>query len=77
MRERKEEAFRNVRSKDGTFSPHINKTTTERLTKYCHLTNINRTKFVQACINSQLDILEREYYESLGKSDLIAIILGK
>lgn len=75
-KERVEENYRNVKSKDGTFSPHINKTTTERLVKYCHAININRTKFVHECINKQLDVLEREYYESLSKDDLITLILN-
>lgn len=74
-RKRNEEKYRNVKSKDGTFSPHIGKQTTERLTKYCHIKNINRTKFVEMCINERLDVLERDFYESLTKDELIDLIL--
>ena len=76
-KERVEQNCRNVASKDGTFSPHINKTTTERLTKYCHLINKNKTHFVEQCINVCLDKLEPQYYEQLSKEDLINIILKK
>lgn len=61
-RERVENNCRNVSSKDGGFSPHIGKATAERLTKYCRNANMNRTKFVEKCINERLDVLENEYY---------------
>lgn len=73
-KERNETNFRNTVSNDGTFSPHIGKTTTERLTKYCKLRNINRTKFVESCINTSLDTLEEEYLHGLSKEELISII---
>lgn len=76
-KDRTEMGCRNTKSKNGTFTPHIATQTAERLTKYCHLTNINRTKFVEQCINKQLDWLEKEYYESLTKDDLIALVMGK
>lgn len=75
-KERTEVGCRNAKSKDGTFSPHISKTTTERLTKFCHIKDINRTKFVEQCINDRLDVLEREFYEGLTKDELIDLILG-
>lgn len=74
-KERIEENCRNTKSKDGTFSPHIGRLTTERLTRYCHLKNTNRTKFVEQCINDRLDVLEREFYEALSKDELIDLIL--
>lgn len=76
QRTRTETGCRNVSSKDG-FSPHIGRPTAERLTKYCQLKNINRTKFVEQCVNDRLDILEKEYYEALSKDDLIALIMNK
>lgn len=76
-KDRTETNCRNVKSKDGSFSPHIGKATAERLAKYCHLRNINKTKFVEQCINERLDDLEREYYESLTKEDLISLIINK
>lgn len=75
-KERIEENCRNTKSKDGTFSPHISKSTTDRIVKYCHLKNINKTKFVEQCVNEKLDILEREFYESLSKDELINLIIG-
>lgn len=73
-KERIEENCRNVKSKDGTYSPHIGKATAERLTKYCHNVKANRTKFVEKCINERLDVLENEYYESLSKEELINML---
>ena len=75
-KERIEENYRDSRTKDGTFSPRINKATAERLTKYCRLKNINRTKFVEQCINDRLTVLEREFYENLSKDELINLIIG-
>lgn len=75
-KDRIDENCRNSRSKDGTFSPHISKTTAERLTKYCRLKNLNRTKFVEQCVNDRLTVLEREFYENLSKDELINIIIG-
>lgn len=76
-KDRIETNCRNVRSKDGSFSPHIGKTTAERLARYCRLKNINKTKFVEQCINERLDGLEREYYETLSKDELIGLIMNK
>lgn len=76
-KERVEQNCGNVASKDGRFSPRISKTTTERLTIYCHLNNMNKTHFVEQCVNERLDELEPQYYEQLSKEDLINIILKK
>ena len=77
MRTREEQNYRNVRSNDGTFSPHINKTTADRLSRYCKMTNRNRTRFVEHCINAQLDVLEREALMSKSKEELIDYILAR
>ena len=76
-KKRVETNFRNIKAKDGTFSPHIRKETTERLTKYCHNTDTNRTKFVENCINERLDVLENEFYLSLSKEQLIELLTKK
>ena len=76
-KERNETNFREAVSKDGSFSPHINKKTSERLTRYCKVMNQNRTRFVEACINEQLDRIERQAYEPLTKDELIDIILKR
>ena len=74
-KQRNEENYRNVKSRDGVFSPHISKHTADRLARFCQSKNINKTKFVEECINNQLNTLEREYYESLTKEELIKLIL--
>lgn len=74
-KQRNEENYRDVKSRDGGFSPHISKHTAERLTRYCQSINKNRTKFVEECINNQLDTLEQKYYESLTKEELIELLL--
>ena len=76
VRNRVENGCRGTQSKDGTFSPHIGRATAERLSKYCSLRNINKTRFVEQCINKALDQLETEYYKSLSKEELVSIILG-
>ena len=73
-KKRVEDNCRNTKSKDGGFSPRIGKATAERLTKYCNIINMNRTKFVENCINERLDALEGEYYNSLTKEELIQLL---
>lgn len=74
---RNETSFRNAKSQDGTFSPHLNKTTSERLSRYCKMSDQNRTKFVEHCINAQLDILEKDFYLSKTKEELVEMLLSK
>lgn len=73
-RERKEENFRNINSKNGSYSVHIGKTTAERLKEYCRLTNKNKKKFVEECINKQLEVCEKDYYQSLTKEELVELL---
>lgn len=74
QRLRVEDGFRSAQSKDGTFSPHLGKTITDRVTRYCKRKNLNRTRFVEQCVNERLDVLEKEYLEGLTKEELIAMI---
>ena len=64
-------------AKDGSFSPHIGHKTTARLARYCKLKDLNKTRFVEDCINAQLDILEREALQILSKEELIELYLSK
>ena len=73
-RERVENNFRDVLSKDGTYSTHIGKKTAERTKRYCRLKNMNVTKFVEKCINDALDVLEEEYLQEKTQQELIEII---
>lgn len=77
FRRRDESGCRRTMSKEGCFSPKINKATTARLLAYCSRVNINKTKFVEKCVNECLDKLEEEYYESLDKSELIRLLREK
>ena len=77
MSTRNETSFRDAKSQDGTFSPHLNKATSERLSKYCRMSNQNRTRFVEHCVNAQLDILEKEFFLSKSKEELIEMLLSK
>ena len=76
-KKRTENSYRSVQAKDGTFSPHLGRTITERLTRYCKNLNINRTRFVEQCIAERLDELEDVYLQSLTKEELIEIIKHK
>ena len=75
MRTREETNFRNVKSKDGTFSPHIGERTAERITRYCKYKNLNRTNFVETVMNSYLDKAEKTLFESMTKEQLISLII--
>lgn len=74
-RTRNETGYRNVTSRSGQFSPHINEHTSSRLSRYCKKMNINKTKFVEQCINEKLDVLEREMLEDLNKEELIELCM--
>ena len=77
MRERNETNFRNMPSKDGRFSPHLSKRTSERLTRYCKSTDQNKTKFAEKCINDTLDLLEIDLLQSKTKEELIYMLLDR
>lgn len=71
MRTRNEDGYRNTVSKDGTFSPHLDKATTERLSEWCSIMNISKTKFVCECVNKILDEAWKEFYQNATKEELI------
>lgn len=78
MKERKtrnESKFRNVESQTGEFSCKIDKKTTARITRYCRLNNLNRTKFVIQILNERLDQLERDQLQGMSKDELINMIM--
>ena len=70
-RSRNETNIRRTKSKDGTFSPHIKPELAKRITRFCELTNQNKTRFTEAVIAIGLDIKERELLETSSKDDLI------
>lgn len=74
---RKNEGFREKISKNGTFSPHLGKKVSERLTEYCRASNINRTAFVNQCVSEKLDVLETEMYMQMTKEQLIELLQSR
>ena len=74
-RTRNEEGYRNTQTEDGCFSPHISRRTSQRIVKYCQQQNINKTKFVEDCVNERLDVLEREALNAMSKEMLIEMLL--
>lgn len=67
--------FIDSHQKDGGFCPHLDAGVTSRLIRYCKATNQNKTRFVENCIEAQLDILEKEVLASYTKEQLIEMIL--
>ena len=72
---RVETEYRDTTSANGTFCPTLNSRVTKRLVRYCKATNQSKTKFVESCIEKQLDLLERETYESMEKEELVNLLL--
>lgn len=62
-------------AKDGCFSCHIDKETTERLRNWCRDTNTNMTRFVEIAVNDALDIREAELYKMMSNEELIKEII--
>ena len=76
-RTRNENGYRGTTSKDGTFSPKIEKAVAERFSYYCKLANVNKTKTANRALSEWLDIKEKELLESKSKEELIGLILGR
>ena len=68
---------RRSESVNGEFSPRIDKKTADRIKRYCNAKNINKSTFVCGCVNEKLDMLEKEYYSSLSKEQLVDMILAQ
>lgn len=73
MRRRNEQGYRDTKSKTGGFQPEINAATAARIAKYCKIKNINKTRFVEKCVNERLDVLEQEMFDNMTREELIAI----
>lgn len=69
--------FKNSASKDGSLSAHISKFTNERLARYCKEAGLNRTRFIEECINEKLENVERELYMSKSKEELVDLLLAR
>ena len=76
-RTRNENGYRDTTSKNGKFSPKIEKDVAERFSNYCKLANVNKTKTANRALSEWLDIKEKELLESKSKEELIGLILGR
>ena len=74
---KKRESYRDTVSKNGSLTAHISAETAERVRVYCSRQNIATGKFIETCIKKELDILEREAYNSMPKEMLIELLLAK
>lgn len=77
MQVKKNFKYKETKSKTGKLHVDINQELTKRITTYCKNNNLNRTKFVEECVEKNLSRLEKEYYSSLSKEELIDILLNK
>ena len=74
---RNEEKCRTNVSKDGRYSPKIDKATTERLFRYCKMMDINKNAFVTESVNLRLNEVERKSLEAKSKDELIEMLLRR
>lgn len=77
MRTRSEQKYRDTKSKTGVYQPNINAATAARIAKYCKINNINKTRFVEKCVNERLDVLEQEMFDNMTREELIALARQK
>ena len=71
MRTRNEQGYRDTKAKNGGFSPILSASTAARIAKYCKINNINKTRFVEKCVNERLDVLEQEMFDNMTREELI------
>lgn len=71
----KREQFRNTSSKDGSLSVHLKGQLASRVRSYCQEQNVSILKFIETCVSSQLDNLERESLLNMPKEMLIELYL--
>ena len=67
--------FKNTVSKDGTLNTTLSVSTARRVIRYCSEMNLNKTRFVEECVNKRLDELERDLLGKRTKEELIEMIL--
>ena len=76
-RTRNETKFRGVVSKDGRYSPKLDKATSARLIRYCDLMNVNKAVTAAEAINFYLDNVERGALDAKTKDELIEMLLRR
>ncbi len=77
METKREFKYKESKSKNGSYSPHLTAKVAKRLSIYCKKTNQNRTRFIEKVLNEKLDELEIEMLNNLSKQELIDLYLNK
>lgn len=69
--------FKNTSSKDGCYSFHLKRELNERLTEYCRMNNLNKSKYIEKTIAERLVADEEAWLQTLSKDELVRIIMNK
>lgn len=68
--------FKNTASKDGCYSFHLKRELNERLTEYCRMNNLNKSKYIEKIIAERLIADEKAWLQTLTKEELVQIIMN-
>ena len=74
---RNETKYRAIRSKDGKYSPKLDRATSDRFIRYCEMMNVNKSTTVAEAVNYYLDTVERRTLEEKSKEELIEMLLRR
>lgn len=69
--------YKETKSKTGKLHVDINAKLTKRIVEHCKRNNLNKTKYVEQCIEKMIEVEERNYYENLTKDELVEYIIKK
>lgn len=69
--------YKNVESKNGSFSFHVNAKLNQKITLYCKKYNLNKTHFCHDVLNKAIDEKLAEMMENMDKEELINIVLER
>ena len=75
MENERDYKFKNTVSKDGRYTLHLNADLNRKVSEYCKMNNINKSKYINECISKALEKDESEYLQSLTKEELVSIIM--
>ena len=64
---------KNVKSKSGEFTAHINKDINKKLDDYCYAKSVNKTSYVCEAVRIKLE----QDFSNLTKEELLKIVLKK
>lgn len=75
-KQREENNYREVTSKNGEYSARIPKELNARISRYCKAKDINKKKYLVELVEEGHAKRERDFYENLSKEELVAILLN-